>query len=398
MKYILTLLYCLLILSCQESDEGIDLLEDVSMSHLIKRGGDAEFNLADGILTGTAKLNTHNTFLCTKENYDDFILDFKVKVDSRLNSGVQIRSESMHYEGKEVIKGYQVEIDPSSRTWSGGIYEESGRGWINNLANNNEGRQAFKNENWNAYHIEAIGKKIRVWVNGINTANLIDSLSSSGLIGFQVHSIDDEKLIGTQVQWKDIHLYTSDLESKRWEIKPSNPETNLLPNQLSEKEKKDGWTLINKDDEYCQDFSSLDEFFLPNSNDVLEIKFEYALNKGSLGRLKYGVNHINHEEINYSIADDVHLDERLPGHRKAGSLTNRQEAKNLSNFGKSKALRFYDQWSQVRIKIEKDKIEHWLNDNLVVDYDVTDFKSIPVIQLEVEKGEICLRSFKVRKA
>ena len=31
---------------------------------------------------------------------------------------------------KAVCYGYQIEEDPSSREWSGGIYEEGRRGWL----------------------------------------------------------------------------------------------------------------------------------------------------------------------------------------------------------------------------------------------------------------------------
>jgi len=178
MNKFIILAFLLLLGACKSepTSDFIDLLKDPEMPLLIKRGGDAVYELKDGVLTGRAKMGTHNTFLCTKENFSNFILDFKVSVDPRLNSGVQIRSHAFDYKGKEAIKGYQVEIDPSDRGWSGGIYEESRRGWICNLANNKKGRMAFKNGKWNNYHIEAIDNSIKVWVNGINTSNMLDSL------------------------------------------------------------------------------------------------------------------------------------------------------------------------------------------------------------------------------
>ncbi len=47
-----------------------------------------------------------------------------------MNSGIQIRSESTHDYNNGRVHGYQVEIDPSARAWSGGIYDEARRGWL----------------------------------------------------------------------------------------------------------------------------------------------------------------------------------------------------------------------------------------------------------------------------
>jgi len=56
--------------------------------------GTATFILEKGIVTGTTVLNSPNSFLCTKEKYGDFILEFDTWIDPQLNSGVQFRSEA----------------------------------------------------------------------------------------------------------------------------------------------------------------------------------------------------------------------------------------------------------------------------------------------------------------
>jgi hypothetical protein len=47
-----------------------------------------------------------------------------------MNSGIQIRSLSKPEFNNGRVHGYQVEIDPSDRGWSGGIYDEARRGWL----------------------------------------------------------------------------------------------------------------------------------------------------------------------------------------------------------------------------------------------------------------------------
>jgi len=144
--------------------------------------GTATFILEKGIVTGTTVLNSPNSFLCTKEKYGDFILEFDTWIDPQLNSGVQFRSESLAEYQNGRVHGYQVEIDPSERAWSGGIYDEARRGWMYTLDNNPKGRKDFRPGEWNHYRLEAIGNSIRTWVNGIPCADVVDYLTPSGFI------------------------------------------------------------------------------------------------------------------------------------------------------------------------------------------------------------------------
>ena len=112
-------------------------------------------------IIGSAVPNTPNSFLCTRREYGDFILELEFKVDPTLNSGVQVRSQYAE-EGKEVesagkkikggpggrVFGYQVEIDPSERAYTGGVYDEGRRAWLKDLKDNEaaQGLQAERVE------------------------------------------------------------------------------------------------------------------------------------------------------------------------------------------------------------------------------------------------------------
>ena len=76
--------------------------------------------------------------------YGDFILELDYKVDPKLNSGIQIRSHSIPSYRNGVVHGYQIEIDPSERAWSAGIYDEQRREWLHTLSNNPTAQKAFK--------------------------------------------------------------------------------------------------------------------------------------------------------------------------------------------------------------------------------------------------------------
>ncbi|MFP4088850.1 MAG: DUF1080 domain-containing protein [Cyclobacteriaceae bacterium] len=204
-----------------DEEEWVSLVEGSSTEGWTQLNGKATYEVEDGVVTGTTKLGEPNSFLTTNKMYDDFILEYEVKVDPRMNSGVQIRSNSYDHdttytfvnaEGETVEKtvesprvhGYQVEIDPSERAYSGGIYDEARRGWLADLSENEEGRKAFKNNEWNKYRVEAKGDTIRTFINGIQTAELVDDMTSSGFIGLQVHSTKIEDPM--QVQWRNIRI------------------------------------------------------------------------------------------------------------------------------------------------------------------------------------------------
>ena len=161
--------------------------------------------MEDGAIVGTAVPNTPNSFLCTEKNYSNFILELQFKVDDGLNSGVQVRSQSLPSYHNGQVHGYQVEIDPSDRAWSGGIYDEGRRGWLFDLKNNEPARKAFKHNDWNEYRIECRGDSIKTWINGVPAADLKDSMTHSGFIALQVHNIGKgDKVL--QVRFRNLRL------------------------------------------------------------------------------------------------------------------------------------------------------------------------------------------------
>ncbi|GAB3251556.1 hypothetical protein GCM10027347_10060 [Larkinella harenae] len=163
-----------------------------------------DYRIENGEIVGISKPNSQNTFLCTNKNYDDFILELEVKVDTGMNSGIQFRSESRPDYKNGRVHGYQAEIDPSARAWSGGLYDEARRGWLADLKNNAEGRQAFRKFDWNKYRIEAVGKTVKIYLNGVQTTDFTDTLETRGFIALQVHGTKVQRPM--EVRWRNIHL------------------------------------------------------------------------------------------------------------------------------------------------------------------------------------------------
>ncbi len=200
-------------------DGFVKLFDGKTLKGWKQEGGKAKYTIENGILVGTAVPSTPNTFLCTKKQYANFILELEFKVDPGLNSGVQIRS---HVYKKDVVVtirgkkrkktagtvyGYQVEIDPSERAYTGGIYDEARSGWLNDLSKNEKARNAFKQNEWNVFRIVADGNSLKTWINGVPAANLKDDQTAKGFIALQVHGVGKKpELVGKQVRWRNIHL------------------------------------------------------------------------------------------------------------------------------------------------------------------------------------------------
>lgn len=161
-------------------------------------GGKADFQMHDGVLTGHGT-DSRNAFLTSPRNYSDFVLDLEVKLDAG-NSGIQVRSHAKGEEGQATIAGYQVEVDPTARAWSGGIYDEGRRGWLFDLKDNEAAQRAFRPGEWNRYVIECRGPWLRTWVNGVPAADGVDVMDEEGRIAFQVHSGN------TTVHWRRVMI------------------------------------------------------------------------------------------------------------------------------------------------------------------------------------------------
>jgi hypothetical protein len=146
----------------------------------------------DGAMVAIHQDTNAFTYLTTKKTFSDFILELDIKVIGDLNSGILLRGQSdpTFRDGK--MHGYQMEIDQSDRQWTGGIYEEGGRGWLYSLENKPEAQAAYKHSDWNHYRIEAIGENFRIWVNGVPTLNMVDSQTAEGVLGIQIHKLSQD--------------------------------------------------------------------------------------------------------------------------------------------------------------------------------------------------------------
>jgi len=159
-----------------------------------------------------------HTFIHTQEKFGDFILELDSYQTGGVNSGILFRCEDTPPEAKILLHGYQVKIDPSpTRLWTGGIYSNFGDSWhwYYTLKNDERARAAFKPNQWIRYRIEAIGSTLKVWVNGVPTANLKHEDYTNGYIALKIHYLRENGKPGAErktIQFKNIRIITDNPE------------------------------------------------------------------------------------------------------------------------------------------------------------------------------------------
>lgn len=182
------------------------LFDGQTLSGWTQRGGNASYTVQDHCIVGRTAPNQPNSFLCTTRAYRDFDLELYFKVDPGLNSGVQIRSQSTPDYKNGVVHGYQIEIDPSERAWTAGLYDESGRGWLVDLKDKPEAQRAFLQGEWNHLRIRAKGDEFSTWLNGVPVVQgFHDSMTPEGFIALQVHGVG-ARTQPLEIRWRDLRI------------------------------------------------------------------------------------------------------------------------------------------------------------------------------------------------
>ncbi|WP_339911110.1 DUF1080 domain-containing protein [Symmachiella dynata] len=190
--------------------EWVELFDGKTLDGWTQRNGTATYRVEDKTIVGKTKTGSPNSFLCSDKDYGDFELEFEVKVHDKLNSGVQIRSQTKETPTGRV-NGPQVEIEASGDggAEAGYIYgEATGRGWLTPEDELKPHKQ-FKDGQWNKFRVVARGPRIQTWINGKPIADLTDEpiykSHPKGFIGLQVHGIGKDK--GPyEVAWRNIRI------------------------------------------------------------------------------------------------------------------------------------------------------------------------------------------------
>jgi hypothetical protein len=399
MKGISVLVSLLISIFCTgQSSPWVSLFNGKDLKGWKQLNGQAIYEVKNGEIIGTTIPSTPNSFLATDKDYGDFILELEFWADSTMNSGIQFRSESKADFQNGRVFGYQMEIDPSTRAWSGGIYDEARRLWLYSLEFNPGAKKAYKKSGWNKYRIECIGKSVKTWVNGVPAAYLIDDMLTKGFIALQVHSIEKPEDAGKQIRWRNIRIQTQNLI-------PAKDDgifvVNLNKNDISQSEKKQGISLL-WDGKTTNGWRGAYKPAFPekgwqinegvlavvpsggaesaNGGDIVteklygafELQFEFKLSEGANSGVKYFVTEKEGNTgsaigLEYQVLDDEkHPDAKLgaAGNRTIASLYDL-----IPSIKYGQASRKIGEWNRGMIRVHPDnRIEHFLNGYKVVEY------------------------------
>jgi hypothetical protein len=393
------------------AQEWEDLFNGKNLKGWEKLDGSAEYRVENGEVIGVSRTGTPNTFLATKRDFGDFILEYEIKMDRRLNSGVQFRSKALLPDGTRRVNGYQVECDDDiGRPWAGGIYEEAARGWLYPMAYHMEVTKENLPGEWNKVRVEALGSTIRTYINGANFANLVDDARSEGFIALQVHGIGDNvDLDGKEIRWRNIRILTESPEKYMKSGIELSTEVSYLTNALTPVQKKEGWRLL-WDGQSSRGWRSAREEKFPekgwkmqdgvltvekskgaesaNGGDIVTVKkytnfimeVDFRITKGANSGIKYIVDPDLNQGAGsaigceYQILDDQnHPDAKMgvAGNRTLGSLYDLITADALL-FGQDNIEKRFNgvgTWNRARIEVRGARVSHYLNGVKIVEYE-----------------------------
>jgi hypothetical protein len=427
----------------------LNLFDGTTLTGWKQVAGKAQFLAFHGTIMGVSVPATTNSFLATEQQFGDFVLELEVMMDdSTGNSGVQFRShvDPSGNGGQGRVYGYQYEVDPSSRRWTGGIYDEGRRDWLYPLSLNPKAQPLFRLKDFNKVHIECVGNETRTWINGQPAAYLVDMLDYNGFIALQVHAPSKPELAGQRVYFRNIRIksiskFTQDFPKGIYVM-------NTVPNFLTDYETKNGWKLLfdgetskgwrgaYKDSFPTKEWQIADGTITVlnsegkeggNDGDVVtldqyksfDLSFDFKMTPGANSGVKYFVtlkekNTGSAIGLEYQVLDDsLHPDAKLgrDGDRTLASLYDLIPANKQKRF-----IHQPGQWNTGRIIVyPNNHVEHYLNGIKVLEYErsspafrslvaVSKFKIWPNfgeaaeghILLQDHGNEVSYRSIKIR--
>ncbi|MGI4884508.1 MAG: 3-keto-disaccharide hydrolase [Janthinobacterium lividum] len=384
----------------QTADSWQNLFDGKTLTGWKRLAGTADYKVENGAIVGTTVLNSGNTFLVTEKEYGDFALELDLMIESPVsNSGVQTRSHFDTPEHKGVVFGRQLEIDPSERAWSGGVYDEARRQWLYPLDLHPQAKTAFHVGQYNHVRVECIGNEMKTWINGVPIAYVVDPVDPTGFIGLQVHGITAKEQEGKKVYFKNIKIKTTNLKPSAF---PADIYVvNFVPNYLNAYEKQHGWKLL-FDGHSAQGWRSAKGPAFPatgwqvnagtmtvqpsagkeaaNGGDIVtdaqykafDLSFEFKLTPGANSGVKYFVTLDEKTEgsaigLEYQVLDDaLHPDAKLgrDGDRTLASLYDLKTANKPPRF-----VHPIGEWNVGRVVVYPDnRVEHYLNGLKVLEY------------------------------
>ena len=199
-------------------DQGwISLFDGKSLDGWVQMNGSHSYTVEDGAIIGRTTQGSHNSFLCSVQEFDNFELECEVMVDTITNQGIQFRSSVRPITEKDNhnwragrVWGPQVEIRQNMGDITTGVLygEALGTGWLSSEEKRENGHDFFIPQGWNKIRLIANGPRMTTYVNGHLIEDLINEevykTHPKGFIGLQVHGIEGERQF--TMAWRNVRV------------------------------------------------------------------------------------------------------------------------------------------------------------------------------------------------
>ncbi len=354
--------------------------------------------VADGVVQLTSTKG--KWFLCTKKEYADFVFEAEVKIPAEhANSGFMFRA----HKKKNKVFGYQAEVDPSDRAWSGGLYDEGRRGWLHPKKPNSSpsGKaftdgpgKAFKRGEWNKYKIHCVGSSLKIYVNETLCTDYVDEEDSKGYIALQHHGEKGKIYSFRNIRIKELNGWKSLFDGKTmagWQLGNGKTPTK-------------GWVVK---DGCIYHEGGVGSIYSAKIYENFELEIEWKIAPGGNSGIKYRFK--NGLGPEFQVLDDTkHGDGR-------NSYTSAASMYFMAKPNDNKKLKPVGEFNKAKIVARGPHLEHWLNGRKVLEMEVesdawnkrkakTKFKNAKgygvgpgKIQLQEHGAAVWYRNIRIRK-
>jgi hypothetical protein len=394
--------------------------------------GDVPFTVENGEIIGKTAAGIPTRYLATNKQYTDFILELEMNNSEGENSGIQFRSVKAP-QFRAGLTGYQLEVDPSARAWTGGIFFEGMGEWRHAPIGNEKCKRAWNKTAWNSLRIEAKGALMRTFVNDVSCAYLYDETLDSGYIALQIHSIGAMPgRAEAPTRWRNIRIIENPTDDDYTESDNNLQSLSYLPNQLSPHEEANGWTLLGPHNIGEMDWARTKvanpvtntvaevdilkvdashgdrQMFLPHIKAKYELIADVQMLPGTKGVLNYPIMSKTNDDrkieclSSFAIFDDTSIDyKKSKAKYLMGSVTGKLTAKNLSEGNRRKRVLAPQRWQRIKIVVDGQHVEHWFNAVKVADYMACNTQESPplgsdAVKINIDAAALTLRNMRYR--
>lgn len=140
----------------------------------------AQFWRVEGdILVGESNADLKGNYLWTEKSYGDFILEFDVRWNGEIDSGVDFRKPNLQL---------QLGVSRSLKRDMTGSFYITKQGYPDSGQAKTAAQQLRAAGQWNTFRLIARGNTFTLWINGQRAANYTDAnFAGAAPLGLQIH-------------------------------------------------------------------------------------------------------------------------------------------------------------------------------------------------------------------